>query len=64
MLSITMMPRPELVHPGGSERIAAPENLHYPCVEDFVSAIVRGILPRSYGGGALAAEWVMEQVTA
>ena len=53
---------PELVHPGGVERIAAPENLHYPCVEDFVSAIVRGILPRSYGEGALAAEWVMEQV--
>ncbi len=53
---------PELVHPGGTERIAAPENLHYPCVEDFVSAIVRGILPRSYGEGALAAEWVMEQV--
>jgi len=54
---------PELVHPGGVERIAAPENLHYPCVEDFVGAIVRGILPRSYGEGALAAEWVMEQVT-
>ena len=54
---------PELSHPGGTERIAAPENLHYPCVEDFVSAIVRGILPRSYGEGALAAEWVMDQVT-
>jgi predicted dehydrogenase len=52
---------PELVHPGGTEHIAAPGNLHYPCVEDFVSAIVRGILPRSYGEGALAAEWVMEQ---
>ena len=53
---------PELVHPGGVERIAAPENPHYPCVEDFVNAIVRGILPRSYGESALAAEWVMEQV--
>jgi predicted dehydrogenase len=53
---------PELVHPGGVERIAAAENLHYPCVEDFVNAILRGILPRSYGESALAAEWVMEQV--
>jgi 1,5-anhydro-D-fructose reductase (1,5-anhydro-D-mannitol-forming) len=53
---------PELVYPGGSERIAAPKNLHYPCVKDFVSAVVRGILPRSYGEGALAAEWVMNQV--
>jgi 1,5-anhydro-D-fructose reductase (1,5-anhydro-D-mannitol-forming) len=53
---------PELVHPGGVERIAPPANLHYPCVEDFVEAVIRGILPRSYGEGALAAEWVMEQV--
>ena len=53
---------PELVHPGGVESIAAPGNLHYPCVEDFVNAIVHGILPRSYGESALAAEWVMEQV--
>src|ERR1035437_9938400 len=53
---------PELAHPGGVERLSAAENLNYPCVEDFVSAIVRGILPRSYGEGALAAEWVMEQV--
>jgi predicted dehydrogenase len=53
---------PELVHPGGVERLAAAENLHYPCVEDFVNAILRGILPRSYGESALAAEWVMEQV--
>jgi predicted dehydrogenase len=52
---------PELAHPGGSERIAAPQNLHYPCVEDFVSSVVHGILPRSYGESALAAEWVMEQ---
>lgn len=54
---------PTLVHPGGSEQIPAAENLHYPCIEDFVSAILRGILPRSYGEGALAAEWVMDQVT-
>ena len=53
----------ELVHPGGSERIAPPENLHYPCVEDFVTAVEHGILPRSYGESALAAEWVMQQVS-
>ena len=53
---------PQIVHPGGVEQIAAAANLHYPCIEDFVSAILRDILPRSYGEGALAAEWVMEQV--
>jgi predicted dehydrogenase len=55
---------PELVHPGGSESIPAPENLHYPCVEDFVSAILRDIPPRSHGAGALATEWVMERASA
>lgn len=54
---------PQLVHPGGAENIPGPQNLHYPCVEDFVSAVLRGILPRSYGEGSLAAEWVMEEVS-
>jgi predicted dehydrogenase len=61
-IDLTPLSGPELMHPGGAERIAAPVNLHYPCVEDFVNAIVRGILPRSYGESALAAEWVMEQI--
>jgi 1,5-anhydro-D-fructose reductase (1,5-anhydro-D-mannitol-forming) len=60
-IDLSPLNAPELVYPGGIERIAAPQNLHYPCVEDFVSAIERGILPRSYGESALAAEWVMEQ---
>ena len=62
-IDLSPLNSPNLVHPGGVESLPANENLHYPCVEDFVSAIVRGILPRSYGEGALAAEWVMEQVT-
>jgi 1,5-anhydro-D-fructose reductase (1,5-anhydro-D-mannitol-forming) len=52
---------PEIVHPGGVELLPCHQNLHYPCIADFVGAVTRGILPRSYGGGALAAEWVMEQ---
>lgn len=51
-----------LVHPGGTEQIEAPANLHYPCVEDFVSAVLEGRMPRSSGTSALATEWVMEQV--
>ena len=61
-IDLSPLSGPELVHPGGVERLAAAENLHYPCVADFVNAIVHGILPRSYGESALAAEWVMEQV--
>ena len=61
-IDLSPLSGPELVHPGGVKRLAAAENLHYPCVADFVNAIVHGILPRSYGESALAAEWVMDQV--
>ena len=55
---------PDLVHPGGRESIPAPENLHYPCVEDFVSSVLRGIAPGSSGATALLAEWVMDRAAA
>lgn len=55
---------PELQHPGGRESIAAPANLHYPCVEDFVTAVLRGMSPVSNGASALAAEWVMDEAAA
>jgi len=61
-LDLSPLNGPELVHPGGVENIPAPSNLHYPCIADFVSAIEREILPRSYGESALAAEWVMSEV--
>jgi len=54
---------PELKYPGGVESIPAHDNLHYPCVEDFASAVRRGILPRSYAQSALSTEWVMDQVS-
>ena len=53
---------PELKYPGGVESIPAHENLHFPCIEDFASAVLRGILPRSYAQSALSTEWVMDQV--
>jgi predicted dehydrogenase len=52
---------PDLVYPGGRESVAAPANLHYPCVEDFVTAALRGIAPKSSGASAIFAEWVMDQ---
>jgi 1,5-anhydro-D-fructose reductase (1,5-anhydro-D-mannitol-forming) len=54
---------PDLKHPGGVESIPAHANLHYPCVEDFASAVEHGILPRAYAQSALSTEWVMDQVS-
>lgn len=52
-LDLTPLNGPRLVHPGGEERIPAHENLHYPCVADFVSAALEGRPPRSSGATAL-----------
>jgi 1,5-anhydro-D-fructose reductase (1,5-anhydro-D-mannitol-forming) len=62
-LDLSPLNGPELVYPGGRESIPAPGNLHFPCVEDFVTAVTRGVLPRSCGASALDTEWVMEQAS-
>ena len=60
-MDLTPLNGPELVYPGGAESLPAHGNLHYPCVEDFVSAVLTGKEPRSSGMTALPAEWVMER---
>ena len=60
-LDLSPLNAPVLAHPGGSELIPAPANLHYPCIEDFVTAVLEGGTPRSTGASALATEWVMSQ---
>jgi 1,5-anhydro-D-fructose reductase (1,5-anhydro-D-mannitol-forming) len=60
-LELSPLNSPELVYPGGAEHLPAHANLHYPCVEDFVSAVVDGRSPRSSAATALATEWVIEQ---
>jgi predicted dehydrogenase len=52
-----------LVFPGGRESIAAPANLHYPCVHDFVCAVLDGTALRSSGASAMMTDWVTERVT-
>jgi 1,5-anhydro-D-fructose reductase (1,5-anhydro-D-mannitol-forming) len=63
-LDLTPLNSPSLVHPRGAEAIPPHENLHYPCVENFVSAVLDGTTPRSSGTSALLAEWVLNQAKA
>jgi 1,5-anhydro-D-fructose reductase (1,5-anhydro-D-mannitol-forming) len=63
-LDLTPLNGPALVYPGGTEQAPAAENLHYPCIEDFVSAVEEGRAPRSSGATALLAEWVMNEARA
>jgi predicted dehydrogenase len=51
-----------LVFPGGREVIPAPVNLHYPCIHDFVEAVLDGAPLRSSGKSAMVTDWVTGQV--
>jgi 1,5-anhydro-D-fructose reductase (1,5-anhydro-D-mannitol-forming) len=61
-LDLTPLNDPQLVSPQGTEQVPTHANIHYPCVEDFVSALLQGRAPLSSGVTALPTEWVMEQV--
>jgi predicted dehydrogenase len=63
-MDLTPLNSAGLVYPGGAEEVPAAANLHYPCVEDFVRAVLEGRSPRSSGATALETEWVMAQVQA
>jgi len=53
---------PELVHPNGREHLPAPENLHFPCIRDFVEAVLDVTPLRSTGASALLTDWVTQQL--
>ena len=61
-IDLTPLNGPALVYPGGEEQIPAPDNLHYPCVAEFVSAVLDGAPLRSSGASAVWTDWVTEQV--
>ena len=61
-IDLTPLNEAALAYPGGREEIPAPQNLHLPCIENFVDAVARGVAPRSSGATALETEWVTNQV--
>jgi 1,5-anhydro-D-fructose reductase (1,5-anhydro-D-mannitol-forming) len=63
-INLTPLFGPELVYPGGTEAIPAPQNLHYPCVENFVSAVLDGAPLVSSGKTAIVTDWITEQAVA
>jgi predicted dehydrogenase len=58
-LNLSPLNGPDLIHPGGSESIPAHENLHYPCIADFVAALAAHIAPACPAEVGLYTEWVM-----
>ena len=51
-----------IVHPGGREDLPPDSNFHYPCIQNFVSAIESGEPLRATGASSLLTDWVTEQV--
>jgi predicted dehydrogenase len=60
-INLTPLFGPELTYPGGKEEIPAPQNLHFPCVENYVAAVLDGIEMVSSGKSAIVTDWITEQ---
>jgi predicted dehydrogenase len=62
VMDLTPLNGPELRYPGATEMIPAHANLHYPCVENFVSAVLDGAELLASGETSIVTDWVTEQV--
>jgi predicted dehydrogenase len=62
-IELTPLNGPALIYPGGEEHLPAHENLHFPCVANFVSAVLGNEPLLSTGASALWTSWVTGQVT-
>jgi 1,5-anhydro-D-fructose reductase (1,5-anhydro-D-mannitol-forming) len=60
-MNLTPLNGPALVYPGGAEHLPAHANLHYPLIENFVSAALEGAPLVSPGETALMTDWVIDQ---
>jgi 1,5-anhydro-D-fructose reductase (1,5-anhydro-D-mannitol-forming) len=61
-MELTPLNEPLLTYPGGQERLPTHANLHFPCIANFVDAVLDGKPLRSTGATALWTDWVTEQV--
>ena len=60
-MNLTPLSGPKLTYPGGSEHLPAHANLHFPCIENFVSAVLDSAPLAASGEEAIWTDWVTEQ---
>jgi predicted dehydrogenase len=63
MLDLTPLNGPRLASPAGEENLPPHSNLHFPCVENFVDAVLQNTPLLSSGATATDTAWVTEQAT-
>jgi len=61
-MDLTPLNGPSITYPSGQEHLPPHENLHYPCVQNFVAALLDKAPLRSTAVSALAAAWVTDEV--
>ena len=60
-MNLTPLNGPEILYPGGCEQLPAHANLHYPCVRNFVDAVLDGAPLLSSGSSAAWTDWVTKR---
>jgi predicted dehydrogenase len=63
IMDLTPLNGPDLAYPGGSEHLPAHPNLHFPCIENFVSAVLDGAPLAATGSSSLLTDRVTGWVT-
>jgi predicted dehydrogenase len=61
-MHLTPLNAPEISYPGGREQLPAHANIHYPCVANFVDAVLDEAPLLSSGSSAAWTDWVTERV--
>jgi predicted dehydrogenase len=54
----------DLVYPGGREDLPTHANLHFPCIENYVAAVLDGAPLLASGESSIWTDWVTEQAVA
>jgi predicted dehydrogenase len=60
-MMLTPLSGPKLTYPGAIEDLPAHPNLHYPCVENFVAAVLDGAHLYASGESSIWTDWVTER---
>jgi len=63
-MDLTPLSGPNLVYPGGREDLPPHANLHFPCIQNFVAAVLDGAPLLASGESSLWTDWVTEQAVA
>ena len=60
-LELTPLNGPTLIYPGGREELPTHSNIHFPCVKNFVDAVLDGAPLLSSGETAILTDWVTQK---